>query len=76
VHLTFWLELATPAEVPVTLIGYYSSTSSISAKASISWPSTIFGMTWVDGVGAASSPDHKKHWLSLLAGIVRVDFLA
>jgi hypothetical protein len=53
-----------------------SSISSISTKVSISWTSSIRGRVWVDGSVVASSPDHKRRWLTLLGGIVRVVFRA
>jgi hypothetical protein len=71
---TLWLEPAALTEVPATLTAYCSSSSSILMKASISRPSPIFSKTWVDGSGAASSPSHKRRWLTLLGGIIRVFF--
>jgi hypothetical protein len=62
------------AEVSGTLAACCRSTSSSSTKASIAWPSTIFGGTWVDGSGATSSLGHERRWLSLLDSIVRVVF--
>jgi hypothetical protein len=47
-----------------------SLTSSISSKASISWPSVICGRAWVDGSVAANSPwwHHKSGFSSLKHG--------
>jgi hypothetical protein len=74
VPLAFWLEPATPVEVPVTLVACCSSTSLISMNSLISWPFVISGRTWVDGAGAASSPGCEGRWLSLLGGIVSLVF--
>jgi hypothetical protein len=41
--LASWLEPVAPAEVPVILAMCCTSISLISAKASISWPSSICG---------------------------------
>jgi hypothetical protein len=62
----FCLELATPAEVSATLVACCNSSSLISVKASISWPSVICGKAWVDGSGTTLSPSHKRRWLILL----------
>jgi hypothetical protein len=74
VPLMFWLEPTAPAEVSAALLAYCNSTSSISAKASISWPSVMCGKVWVDGSGVALSPGRKRCCLILLGGIVRVVF--
>jgi hypothetical protein len=50
------------------------STSSISMKASISWPSLMCDRVWVDDSGVAWSLGRERHCLTLLGGIVRVDF--
>jgi hypothetical protein len=56
----FWLEPVAPTKVSATLVVCCYSTSSISVKALITWPSAIGGKVWVDGSGMTSSPGHER----------------
>jgi hypothetical protein len=60
--------------VTTILDACYNSTTSISVKASTSWPLAISGRAWVDYAGRALSPGRGSSWLSLLGDILTVFF--